>query len=215
MIDGIIFDLDGTLWDSSQQVVPAWNTILTKYNQKNITSKDMTSYMGKTLDIISKLILPNLPENQAMNIMYECCAEEQVYLSQHGGKLYQDLEKTLQKLKEKYKLYIVSNCQLDYLNAFFTAHKLKHYFSDYECSGNTGLPKSENIKMIIRRNNLKRAIYVGDTQLDMESSHSAGIPFVFAQYGFGNVSNAEYEINCLTDLFQLNFMEKIYEETNH
>lgn len=38
---------------------------------------------------------------------------------------------------------------------FFKAHKLDKYFIDYECPGRTGLPKGENIKLIVERNNLK------------------------------------------------------------
>lgn len=204
-MDGIIFDLDGTLWDSSKQVVPAWNTVLTKYNQKNINSDDMAGYMGKTLDMISRLMLPDLSHEQAMDILYECCAQEQVYLREHGGYLYPDLEITLQKLAETYQLFIVSNCQLGYLNAFFKAHNLKSYFRDYECSGNTGLPKSENIKLIIERNNLKNSIYVGDTELDMEAAFAAGIPFVFAEYGFGNANNARNKISCFSDMLKLDY----------
>ena len=204
-MDGIIFDLDGTLWDSSKQVVPAWNTILTKYNQKNINSDDMVGYMGKTLDMISSLMLPDLSHEQAMDILYECCAEEQVYLREHGGNLYPDLGRTLQKLAETYQLFIVSNCQLGYLKAFFEAHSLKHYFTDYECCGKTGLSKSENIKLIIERNNLKNAIYVGDTELDMEAAFSAGIPFVLADYGFGNVHNAKNKISCFSDMLNLDY----------
>lgn len=204
-MNGIIFDLDGTLWDTSKQVLPAWNTVLDKYNRDNISIEDMAIYMGKTLEIIAGLMLPDLPHKQAMDILYECCAEEQVYLSKHGGTLYPDLEMTLQKLAENYQLFVVSNCQVGYLNAFFTAHGLKKYFADYECNGNTGLPKSENIKLIVKRNNLESAVYVGDTELDMEATFAAGIPFVFAQYGFGDVSDAQYTINCISDLIKLDF----------
>ncbi|MBQ9673804.1 MAG: HAD family hydrolase, partial [Ruminococcus sp.] len=100
-------------------------------------------------------------------------------------------------------LFIVSNCQTDYLNAFFTAHQLKEYFTDYECSGNTGLPKSENIKLIVKRNNLKKAFYVGDTELDGESAHVAGIPFVLADYGFGKCKEYEYIIETFSDLLRI------------
>ncbi len=96
---GIIFDLDGTLWDSSQQVIPAWNNVLSKHNIKNITANDMAGYMGKTLENISKLMLPDLPFDEDMQLLNECCLEEQTYLRQHGGTLYPDLEVTFQKLK--------------------------------------------------------------------------------------------------------------------
>ncbi len=197
---GIIFDLDGTLWNTSEQVVPAWNTVLTKHNQNNITNDDMKRFMGKTLDTISQLMLPNLSHKQAMDILYECCNEEQIYLSQHGGTLYPNLEKTLKELSEAHQLFIVSNCQSGYLDAFFTAHKLKDFFVDYECNGNTGLPKSENIKLIVSRNSLDYAVYVGDTKLDLESAISAGVPFIFAKYGFGNIDNAAYSIDSISDL---------------
>ena len=48
--------------------------------------------------------------------------------------------------------------------------------------------KGENIRLIMERNQLERAVYIGDTQGDLDASHAAGIPFIYAAYGFGSVN---------------------------
>ena len=77
------------------------------------------------------------------------------------------------------------------------------YFTDIECYGNTDLSKGENNKLVIERNNLKNAVYVGDTQGDADSAEFAGIPFVFASYGFGSVKKYDYIINKFSDILSL------------
>ena len=201
---GIIFDLDGTLWDASCQVVPAWNIVLARYPElkKQITESDMKSYMGKRLNDIATLMLPEVEEERRMRIMQECCKEEQIYLSEHGGILYPNLEQVLVQLQE-YSLYIVSNCQDGYVQSFFRAHGLEHYFSDIEMSGRTGKTKAENITLLMKRNQLQEAVYVGDTALDATSAKDAGIPFVHARYGFGTVLNSDMVIDAIDELPQV------------
>ena len=97
------------------------------------------------------------------------------------------MENVLAELSQKYELFIVSNCQSGYIETFLQYHKLERYFTDYECPGGTGREKGENIRIVIDRNNLEKAVYIGDTQGDYESAVFAGIPFIHAAYGFGNV----------------------------
>lgn len=198
----IIFDLDGTLWDSSHQVVPAWNRVLKRHQETNrqITVADMQSYMGKTIAEIARVMLPELPLEQSVPIMDECAEEEQVYLREHGGVLYPQLEETLANLKKNYLLYIVSNCQDGYIESFLEFHLLGDYFTDTECPGRTGLPKGENIKLILARNQIERAVYVGDTQGDLNSARFAAIPFIHAAYGFGQIDSEQVTIHCLAEL---------------
>lgn len=204
-IDSIIFDLDGTLWNTLEGVCDVWNMILGKHpNIKRVISpSDMEKCMGYTIDVIGKKLFPDLDQSSQINLMKECCDAEQMYLGEHGGILYPKLEETLIALSEKYKLFIVSNCQDGYIQCFFKAHKLDKYFMDFECSGKTGLPKGENNKIIIQRNKLKNPIYVGDTNGDAESAIVAGIPFVYANYGFGNVEKYDYVIESFEDLLAI------------
>lgn len=204
-IDSIIFDLDGTLWNTIEGVCDVWNMILGKHpNIKRVISpSDMEKCMGYTIDVIGKKLFPDLDQSSQINLMKECCDAEQMYLGEHGGILYPKLEETLIALSEKYKLFIVSNCQDGYIQCFFKAHKLDKYFMDFECSGKTGLPKGENNKIIIQRNELKNPIYVGDTNGDAESAIVAGIPFVYANYGFGNVEKYDYVIESFEDLLAI------------
>ena len=97
-------------------------------------------------------------------------------------------------------LFIVSNCQDGYLQAFLNHHKLSSYFDDHEMSGRTGLTKGENIRIVMERNNLDKAVYVGDTEGDFSAAKQAGILFICAQYGFGKAKNADYVINKLSEL---------------
>ena len=204
-IDSIIFDLDGTLWDSIEEISKTWSLVLSKYDyeRKEVTVEDLQICMGKQLDEIGEILLPKLSIELRRKIMHECCTLENEYLGNYGGKLYENVEETLKELSKKYKLFIVSNCQDGYIECFFKAHKLDKYFTDYECPGRTGLSKGENNKLIIERNNLKNPVYVGDTEGDAESAKAAGIPFVFAKYGFGNVKEYQYAINKFEDLSTL------------
>lgn len=203
MKKGIIFDLDGTLWDSSEQVVEAWNEVLARYPDLNrkITAADMQSYMGKTMYDIAALMLPDTDTVLRNRIMDECCENEHLYLEKHNGTLYPMLEETLSQLKEKgYALYIVSNCQDGYIQLFLKVNRLEKYFDDIECQGATGMPKSDNIALVVKRNALDKAFYVGDTLLDMQSADKAGVPFIHAAYGFGKPDRKTPEINSFSEL---------------
>lgn len=200
---GIIFDLDGTLWDSSIQVVTAWNRALETCPDVNyrITVEDMKGFMGKTIEVIAKLFFRNVSEARGMEIVGCCLAEEVKALGRGGGTLYPRVEETLQLLSEKYRLAIVSNCQTDYLETFLSYHRLGQYFCDFECAGRTRQSKGENIKLVIERNCFDQAVYIGDTQGDCDAAKDAKVPFIFASYGFGSIEGgAQIKIQSIGEL---------------
>ena len=203
--DGIIFDLDGTLWDSTAEVAKTWTSVIAKYNlnRKEVTVEDLKPCMGKLLDEIASILLPELDPKKQMQVIKECCEYENEYLGEYGATLYDKLEDTLKELSKNHKLFIVSNCQDCYIECFFKAHKLDKYFIDYECPGRTGLPKGENIKLIVERNNLKNPVYVGDTQGDANAAKLANVPFIFAKYGFGNVDEFFNSIESFDELLEI------------
>ena len=86
----------------------------------------------------------------------------------------------------------MSNCQDGYIEAFFKDHRLAKYFDDTECWGRTRTCTGESNTILIKRNNLCNPVYAGDTSGDAESADYAGIPFIYAAYGFGNVSSDKY-----------------------
>lgn len=209
MIDSIIFDLDGTLWDASEEVCAAWNKVLERYQniKKVITVEDLAGCFGLPLGEISVKLFPEENPDVQAALLGEFCASEQAYLGERGGRLYDRLEKTLDKLSGKYRLFIVSNCQDGYIECFFKAHGLERYFADIECAGVTGLSKDENIRLVMERNKLKNPVYVGDTLSDAVAAKAAGIPFVYARYGFGRVEEYWRAIDRFEDLCHLPILE--------
>jgi len=200
--EGIIFDLDGTLWDSSEGVVKSWNEVIETYKEINymMTVEAMKGFMGKTLDEISKLFFADVSDEKRKEIMAKCSLHELEYLAQTGGVLFPELAETLINLSSNYKLFIVSNCQAGYIETFLEYHKFKGYFADYENPGRTGKLKGENIKIIMGRNNLKSSVYIGDTQGDYNAAKIAGIPFIHAKYGFGEIHEPVHYVNSFSDI---------------
>ncbi len=202
MKTGIIFDLDGTLWDSAQAVVDSWNVVIDRTSDfdRRITVADMESLMGKTMDDIAFTYFNTVSRERALEILQECMDYENEYLEKVGGILYPNLEDVLKDLSKDYLLAIVSNCQSGYIEAFLKFHKLEQYFEDIECFGNTKQEKDANISTVVKRNRLEKAMYVGDVLGDYLSTTKAGLPFVWAQYGFGDVPQAQYRIKHLSQL---------------
>ena len=97
--------------------------------------------------------------------------------------------------------YLAANRYTLITNEIYNGYMaLEKYFEDTECWGRTRLSKGESNKILIARNHLKNPIYVGDTAGDYQSAVDAGIPFVYAAYGFGEVQDCAYEIQSIREL---------------
>ena len=203
MLDkAIIFDLDGTLWDTSEQIEYVWKSVAKNYNIE-INNEKIKQIMGFTKDeIIEYLFKENVKEGN--EFITRCQIQENKYLLENGGYIYKNTINTIKDLSNKYNLYIVSNCQSGYIEAFLKHYFIEKYFKDYECSGNTGLSKNENIKMVLERNNILEALYVGDTIKYYESAHKNNLRFIWAEYGFGKCDKYYKRIKDISELSKTN-----------
>lgn len=199
---GIIFDVDGTLWDAGVSIAEAWNIVMRKRNlqKADMTADDIHSIMGKTIEGIADTLFFEYSKEERMDITRECLAYENVYLADHGGELYDKLEDVLKELSAKYPLYIVSNCEKGYIEGFLAYYGFGKYFKDFESHGNTMLPKGQNIKLVAERNGLTDVVYVGDIQSDYNASREAGVGFIHAAYGFGTIDDEVPAIRAIAEL---------------
>ena len=199
----VLFDLDGTLWDSAEGVAESWNQVLSHAPEDVpvLTADDIHSVMGKTMTQIADILFPMLTEERRAEVLEACCKWENAWLSKKGGILFPKLQETLQILKDKgYGLAIVSNCQTGYIPAFLRSSGLELMFVDYEEWGNTLRSKGENILSVLQRNGAQKSVYVGDTQGDQNAANFAGVPFIHAAYGFGTSESPEAVLNAFADL---------------
>ena len=204
--DGIILDIDGTLWNTTEIVAKGWNRAIRNHFPEvpPVTGQILKGQFGKTMKVIADNLFFQLDEKQKDYLMEECCKEEQLELSQVKEDLsYEGVVETIKKLAASHRLFIVSNCQKGYCELVIEKLKIADYISDFECFGNNGKTKSENILLLKSRNHLNNPVYVGDTQSDADSCRDAGIPFIWASYGFGSDVACGYKIERFPDLLNL------------
>ena len=197
---GIIFDLDGTLWDAGESIAVAWNRVIKRrgLEKGEMTADHIHSIMGKTIQGIADALFSEFGE-MSLEITRECLEYENVYLAEHGGELFPQLEEVLKELSEEYPLFIVSNCEKGYIEGFLTYYGFGKYFKDFESHGNTLLPKGQNIRLVADRNDLTDVVYIGDIQSDYNASKEAGVGFIHASYGFGTIEEEVPVITCIAE----------------
>lgn len=200
MREGLIFDLDGTLWDATGVIRPVWNRVLREAGREALSKAAFAALMGKTKAEIAEKVLPDTDEHERLAVIDACFHAEQIELRRVGGRLYPGLRETLEALRARFGLYVVSNCAPGYLDAFFEFHGLRALFDDWETHGGTGMSKGENIRLVVERNGLDRAVFIGDTESDAAAAREAGLPFIHAAYGFGKVPWAKLRIASPAEL---------------
>ena len=199
----VIFDIDGTLWDSRALVAEGYNIQLKAegYAHLCVDAEVLRPLFGKTMSDIADAILAEVDVPERYALMERCMDTENRYLSENECKIgYEGVKETLELLAKDYRLFIVSNAQCGYPELCMEKLGIGHLIEGHLCYGDTGTEKGETILTLMRRHHIEDAVYIGDTQGDYEATLVADIPFIWAAYGFGSPEGAAGRI---TDIRQL------------
>lgn len=201
-MDSMIFDVDGTLWDTTFVCAEAWNRAIAENSdtERRVKAEELKRLFGKPMNVIFEAVFPEMSEKERERLAGVCCEYEHEYLEKAHIGAFDGVCETMVVLAEKMPLFIVSNCQKGYIELFLDKTGLEGYIKDYLCYGDTLAEKSVTMKELIRRNNLTAPVYVGDTRGDEEACKEAGVPFVFASYGFGDAKMPYKTIRRFSEL---------------
>ena len=204
--EALILDIDGTLWDSRALVAEGYNIQLKKEGLEHlfVTAEDLLPLFGKVMTEIADVILASIPEADRYDLMERCMATENKYLEENSCRIgYPGIRETLAELSKKYRLFIVSNSQCGYPELCIQKLDIAPFISAHMCFGDTGTSKGQTILRLMKEQNITSAAYVGDTQGDYEASVEAGIPFIWATYGFGEPERYDAKIDTFPQLLNL------------
>ena len=204
--ESLIFDIDGTLWDSRQLVAEGYNIQLEKEGLQHlaVTAEDLRPLFGKVMTEIADTILASIDPSERYDLMERCMKTENDYLFANECRIgYPKVKETLEALSKKYRLFIVSNSQCGYPELCIEKLGLGEYIEGHMCFGDTGTSKGQTILTLIKKHNIGSCIYIGDTQGDLEACREAGIPFIFCAYGLGQAESYDAKIDSIEELLTM------------
>ena len=106
----------------------------------------------------------------------------------------------LEQLAQKYRLFLLSNCEEGGLVNFMRHTRTTHLFLDYMEHGMNLQPKHHNLRLLMAKHRLLSPHYIGDTDSDSQQSALAGVPFVMVTYGFGTTNRFHLQFDTFPRL---------------
>lgn len=204
--ESLIFDIDGTLWDSRALVAEGYNLQLKDEGLEHlfVNAQQLKALFGKVMTEIADVLFAEIPLPERYALMERCMARENRYLQENPCAIgYPGVKETLIRLAESHRLFIVSNSQRGYPELCIRKLGLGSCITACLCFGDTGTSKGKTIRTLMQRHNIRSCAYIGDTQGDYEATLEAGIPFIWASYGFGIPAGYGAKIDRISDLLTL------------
>ena len=199
--DMIIFDMDGTLWDTTDITFEASNIIAQEYDEvKEVNIDLIKSIMGLSLENVARKMMPYLSLDKAIYYVKLRIDKTNELLNEKGGSTYYGVISTIKKLSKNHKLGIITNNFDEYAKVFITSNNLEDCFTDYIGTATYNITKTEAIRRMVERNNIKTACYVGDINKDMEAAIDAQTTFIHAKYGFDPSLRSDLYIDNFSEL---------------
>ena len=194
-----IFDLDGVLIDSKLMMQQAWQ--ICELEHKLTQSFD--EYF-KCIGMPFKDILQTIGIEDNHDAIKRTYDKASIELMEHCLEFYPDVEDTLKELSKEHKIAVVTSKTAERTRLIL--EKLDVEF-DYVVSPKTGLrgkPAPDQILFCLAMLNVdpQDAVYIGDMTVDYWASQRAGIDFIHAEYGYGNVK-CKHSVKQIKQLLSL------------
>jgi len=201
----IIFDIDGTLFDTKEGIIKTFNKVLGLVGTKTIEVNDEAKYIGPPVksSFIKYAELSEAVANEATALYRKYYVEEYVGFS----RLYDGVETCLNELLDKgYILGIATMKTYPQVKKLLDITIESKYFSVIKTAKEDGsLSKSQMLKEIKTEFGEGMYYMVGDTEGDYKASCDAGMNFIYASYGYGELllNNDTYILKKFSDLLDI------------
>lgn len=210
-IDTILFDLDGTLLDTLEDLADSVNYVMERFGYPEMALEDVRNYVGNGVERLMELSLPKGRANPQFDSCVLMFKERYKEHMQDKTKPYEDILALLQQLQGKYNMAVVSN-------KFDKAVKglVNDYFFPYitvalgEASGIRKKPAPDMVFKALEElgAHIEGAVYVGDSEVDVKTALNAGLKCVGVTWGFRDVktlkdTGAHYIIDKPLELLSL------------
>tara|TARA_Y100000591_G_scaffold330595_1_gene362014 strand:+ start:552 stop:1163 length:612 start_codon:yes stop_codon:yes gene_type:complete len=199
----IIFDLDGVLIDSKENMKLSWLSVKKKFNLKQSFKKYFENIGLPFFDILKRIGIKNQKEN--IQKLYN----KKSIKNFNKIKLYPNVKKTLIYLKKKkYKIAIVTSKNQLRTNKILNKFNLNIF--DVVVAPKKklkGKPYPDQILYAMSRLKVKNkhSCYIGDMNVDFKSAKNSNVRFIFAKYGYGKFKKSyTNSINSIDELRKIN-----------
>ncbi len=211
-VDLFIYDLDGTLIDSTRDIADAVNFTLRHLGEPTLTEEIIGSHVGDgVLNLLRKCLRERHQEriNDAVSVFRKRYGEHLT----DATTLYPEVRKTLENFSDK-KSAILTNKPEKYIDPILQGLGIRHLI-DYDLGGDGKVvpkPAVEPVVQILRHFNVEkgRAVMVGDSPIDIETGRLGGILTCAVTFGFRSRAElAAAKPDFLIDRFE-ELMELFY-----
>lgn len=184
MKTGIIFDLDGTLLDSLSDIHHCTNHILSQYGCSERSLPEIRRFVGYGAKRLIEQALPGRADDPSVDLVL---ADYMAYYQDHCGKgstlVYPGVLKALAAIREKYPVAVVSNKPHGAV-----VELCREFFGDVYALGNSPdyprKPAPDMVRHAMAAIGVDRGVYVGDSEVDVQTARNAGIPCLSVLWGF-------------------------------
>lgn len=211
-ITTLIFDLDGTLLNTLEDLTDSVNYALNVCEYPLRTIDEIRSFVGNGVEVLMNLAVPTGTSKENCLKCLELFRNNYTLNLQTKTKPYDGIISMLHRLKDEgYHLAVVSN-------KFDLAVKAlcKDYYSDYisiaigESSAVNKKPAPDSVYKAIEElsSSIEESIYIGDSEVDVLTAHNAGIKCIGVTWGFRNrfileQEGADYIIDSPEEIFRI------------
>ena len=196
MKTGILFDLDGTLLDTLGDLTEATNYALGQFGFPGRSMEQVRRAVGNGAENQLRKSLPEgTPEETVQNIL----ALYKPYYTQHcqiKTKPYDGILETLEALKGKYPIAIVSNKPDSAVKALCSEY-FPGIYALGEIPGCPRKPAADMVYKAMEAIGADRCVYVGDSEVDVLTAKNAGVPCVAVLWGFRDREDLEQAGECI------------------
>lgn len=184
----VVFDLDGTLLNTLEDLKNSTNYALTKYGYPQRTLDEIRSFVGNGVRLLMERALPDGANTSDFEEIFDCFKEHYKHHSLDFTKPYEGITEMLRDVKALgYKTAIVSN-KLDSavkeLAARFFGDKIDVAIGERDGMMKKPAPDSVFLALKLLGSTADEAVYVGDSDVDVMTAKNAGLDMICVTWGF-------------------------------